>query len=106
MKKHNRRTGIALLLCLVLSLQMCLPPSAVLAEENGNQDGATEELPEIDYSVGDYDGTYDGQPHSITLTVSTPDVTVSYASSENSTYTAANPSFTEVGSYTVYFRLE
>ena len=106
MKKHNRRTGIALLLCLVLSLQMCLPPSAALAEEGGNQDGATEVLPEIDYSVGGYDGTYDGQPHSITLTVSTPGVTVSYASSEDSTYTSANPSFTEVGSYMVYFRLE
>ena len=106
MKKHNRRTGIALLLCLVLSLQMCLPPSAALAEEGGNQDGATEVLPEIDYSVGGYDGTYDGQPHSITLTVSTPGVTVSYASSEDSTYTSANPSFTEVGSYMVYYRLE
>ncbi|MGN8755792.1 hypothetical protein [Blautia sp. HCP3S3_C4] len=106
MKKYNRRTGIALLLCLVLSLQMCLPPSAALAEEGGNQDGATEILPEIDYSVSGFDVEYDGQPHSITLTVNTPDVTVSYATSDAGSYSGTNPSFTEVGSYMVFFRLE
>lgn len=105
MKKYNRRTGIALLLCLVLSLQMCLPPSAVLAEENGNQDGATEVLPEIDYSVSGYEGVYDGNPHSIS--VSAPEgASVSYATSYEGPYSGTNPSFTEVGSHMVYFRLE
>lgn len=67
MKKHDRRTGIALLMCLLLSLQMCLPPSAVLAVDNGNQDGVTEPLQEITYTASGYSGEYDGNLHSISV---------------------------------------
>ena len=60
----------------------------------------------ISYSVQDYSGYYDGQPHSIALSIATEGVTATYATSESGAYTAALPSFTETGTYTVWFKLE
>ena len=94
MRKQDRRTGIALLLCLMLSLQMCLPPASVLAETA------------IDYTAEGYSGTYDGQLHSITVNVTTPDVSVFYYDSEKKEYSSQQPSFTDVGTYTVKFMLQ
>ena len=60
----------------------------------------------IEYTARDYSGTYDGRQHSIALDVATPDVTVTYATSANGTYTETKPTFTSAGRYTVYYRLE
>lgn len=49
-----------------------------------------------------YDGTYDGQPHSITVTAEGAAVT--YSTTENGTYSETNPTFTDAGEYTVYYR--
>ena len=64
------------------------------------------ELSQIEYSVQGYSGYYDGQPHSIALSIATEGVTATYATSESGAYTAALPSFTAAGTYTVWFRLE
>ena len=64
------------------------------------------ELSQIAYSVQDYSGYYDGKPHSIALNITTEGVTATYATSESGAYTAALPSFTETGTYTVWFKLE
>lgn len=53
-----------------------------------------------------YDGLYDGKEHSIEVTV--PEgavVTYSRDTAESKNYTAVNPSFKEVGEYTVYYRV-
>lgn len=49
-----------------------------------------------------YDGTYDGQPHSITVTAE--GAAVIYSTTENGTYSETNPTFTDAGEYTVYYR--
>ena len=60
----------------------------------------------IVYSVEDYIGAYDGEAHTIALDVTTPDVRARYATSESGAYGATLPTFTEPGTYTVWFRLE
>jgi hypothetical protein len=55
-------------------------------------------------TVTNYSGTYDGQPHGITVTA--PDgATVTYSDASNGVFTAENPAFTDVGEYTVYFKV-
>ena len=44
---------------------------------------------QIAYSVSNYSGVYDGNPHSISLSVSTPDVAVYYAT--DGEYSPSNP---------------
>ena len=64
------------------------------------------ELAQIDYIVQGYNGYYDGKAHTIVLNIATEGVTATFASSEDGAYTATQPSFTEPGEYTVWFRLE
>ena len=65
-----------------------------------------QQLKDIDYSVNNYVGEYDGEGHTIALDITTSDVSVSYSTSKNGKYTAAKPSFTEPGVYTVWFQLK
>ena len=59
----------------------------------------------IQYTMSDYSGIYDGQPHSISLTGLVPDdATVTY-STDGTTFDAVNPSFTNEGTYTVYYSI-
>ena len=71
----------------------------------GSATVAITELGEIEYTVSGYSGYYDGEAHTIDL-VATEGVTVTYATSEDGAYSAALPSFTETGTYTVWFKLE
>ena len=64
------------------------------------------ELAQIDYTVQGYNGYYDGKAHTISLNVATEGVTATYAASEDGAYSATLPSFTETGTYTVWFKLE
>ena len=61
---------------------------------------------QIAYTASGFTGYYDGNPHTIALTVTTEGVTITYATSENGTYSATLPSFTDAGTYTVYYLLE
>ena len=59
--------------------------------------------------VTGYEGTYDGQTHSITVTVDeSSDVKITYSTDEGETktYSDEKPVFTEAGEYTVYYKLE
>ena len=60
----------------------------------------------IEASSTGYDGVYDGQPHSITVTVAKPEgTTIQYRTSENDEWSTTNPTFTNVGTYTVYWKV-
>ena len=66
-----------------------------LTVDNGN----------IQYTMSDYSGNYDGQPHSISLAGLVPDDAIVTYSTDGITFDAANPSFTNVGTYTVYYSI-
>lgn len=65
----------------------------------------------IEASGEDYTGTYDGNPHSITVKVTKPEgTTISYRTSENgstdaSAWSTEKPTFTNAGTYTVYWKV-
>ncbi len=52
-----------------------------------------------------YKGTYDGNPHGITLNVSTPGCTIEYGTSEGVYDLDVNPTYTDAGYYTTYYRI-
>ncbi len=57
-------------------------------------------------SASGYEGTYDGQPHSITVKdISPADATVTYSTDGGQNYGSENPSFTNAGTYTVNYRI-
>lgn len=59
----------------------------------------------IQYTMSDYSGIYDGQPHSISLTGLVPDdATVTY-STDGTTFGTDNPAFINVASYPVYYSI-
>ena len=58
----------------------------------------------IDHTANPVNVTYDKTAHSLSVEVA-PEVSVTY-STDGVTYTSENPSFTNAGTYTVYFRLE
>ena len=103
MKNLFRRIcAIMLVLCLLTTM----PPAAVLAEDGSTPDDFVDELLEIEYSVSGFNGPYDGNPHSISLNVGTSGVTVLYTDPVNGGYSETNPTFTEIGTYTVQFLLK
>lgn len=60
----------------------------------------------VDVKAENYNGTYDGQEHSIRVSVSEPaNAQITY-STDNQNFTTTNPGYTEVGTYTVYYRIE
>ena len=60
----------------------------------------------IQFTASDYSGAYDGKAHGINLNVSSPaGATVTY-STDGTNYSPSNPSFVDVGNYTVYYRIE
>lgn len=60
----------------------------------------------IEYTATDYAGVYDSQPHGIEVTVTDPaDATVTY-STDGTTFSANNPEYVNVGTYTVYYKIE
>ena len=76
----------------------------VLAEA-GQQATTTADITALtlDISAEDWNGVYDGQSHSIVVTVP-EDAVITYSETENGTYGAENPSYTDAGSYTVYYK--
>ena len=99
MKRRDGRSGIALLLSLLLALQLCLTPMAVLAEDSSYDDGIR---------ITGYSGTYDGKAHSITVTIpASSGLTVTYAyPADSGDYRSTNPTFINAGTYKVAYRIE
>ena len=66
----------------------------------------------IEASSTGYHGTYDGDPHSITVTVTKPEGTTTYyrtsedKSTDASVWSTEKPTFTNAGTYTVYWKVE
>ncbi len=57
-------------------------------------------------SASGYEGTYDGQSHSITVKdISPADATVTYSADGGQNYGSENPSFTNAGTHTVNYRI-
>ena len=53
-----------------------------------------------------YTGTYDGTAHGITITITSPaDATVKYGTTEGTYDLDANPTYTNAGTYTVYYEV-
>ena len=54
-----------------------------------------------------FSGAYDGHEHAVVVTASIPvnSATVTYSTEENGTYSATNPVYKDVGSYTVYYKV-
>ncbi|MGI6020507.1 MAG: DUF6273 domain-containing protein [Lachnospiraceae bacterium] len=60
----------------------------------------------IQYEASDSGGKYDGKPHSIEVIVSSPSGAAVTYSTDGVIYGNENPSFTDEGSYTVYYRIQ
>ena len=62
----------------------------------------------IAYTVQDWYGTYNGTPHGITVNVTTPDTgaKVTYNTTADGSYSDQKPTYTNAGTYTVYFQIE
>ena len=59
-------------------------------------------LPALTYSASNYSGSYDAKAHSISVTSSGN--TIQY-STDNKTWSATNPAYTNAGTYTVYYKI-
>ena len=57
------------------------------------------------YTATDSSTTYDGQPHSISVSVTNPEGTAVTYSTDGATYGSDNPSFSNEGTHTVYYRI-
>ncbi len=62
----------------------------------------------IVYTAEGWYGTYDGDAHGITVDVTTLDTgaTVTYSTTADGTYSDQNPTYTNAGTYVVYFKIE
>lgn len=61
---------------------------------------------EMTYRAEGFSGIYDGQKHGISITVNNPaDAIITY-STDAINYTTKNPTFTDAGSYQVYYKIE
>ena len=72
-------------------------------EENRITYIATVENGEIQITTKKYEGVYDGRAHGITVTTETEGVTITY-SSDGKIYSNINPTYTDVGEYTTYYK--
>lgn len=62
----------------------------------------------IAYTAEGWYGTYDAQEHNISVKVTTPGTvaTVTYSTTEGGDYSTQNPTYTNAGTYTVYYKIE
>ena len=61
----------------------------------------------ITYTASSYEGFYDGNSHTISVSVTKPasGATITYSTSSNGTYSTTKPSYTAAGTYTIYFKI-
>ena len=68
---------------------------------NNNEDNT------INYTAESYIGWYDGNPHSIEVNVfNLEEANITYSLDEDGTYSTQNPTFIDIGNYTVYYKIE
>ncbi len=61
--------------------------------------------PELEVTAFGYEGIYDGKSHGIIVECKTEGAAIVY-STDGKTYTAKKPTYTDVGNYTVYYKVE
>ncbi len=59
----------------------------------------------ISYTASDYEGYYDGKEHTISISSSTPNVTIKYSLNNGNYNLSSIPKFKDIGEHTVYFQL-
>lgn len=66
-----------------------------------------EELPDVELTVDNYSAAYDGEAHTISLSVSAPTsgYTILYGTSSDECTLTEAPSYTNAGTYTIYFEI-
>ncbi len=67
----------------------------------------TLETASLEYTVSNYTGAYDGQSHSITVSVTVPSsgYSIRYATSEEGPFSRNEITYTDAGTYTIYFKI-
>jgi uncharacterized repeat protein (TIGR02543 family) len=63
-------------------------------------------LPNMSASADGYKGIYDGVSHTISVQDTSENATVTYSTTSDGSYTSTNPGYTDVGKYTVYYKVE
>lgn len=58
----------------------------------------------LSVSASDWSGAYDGEAHGISVSCS--DATITYATSSDGVYSSTKPTYTEIGTYTTYYKVE
>ena len=58
------------------------------------------------YTVTEYEGTYDGEAHGITITNSDKSLRISYGTEEGEYELTESPTYINAGTYTVYYQIE
>ena len=66
---------------------------------------ATVKAGTLDVTTTNYNGTYDGNPHSGTLTVKTSGATVKYGTTSGTYNLTSMPTYKDAGDYTVYYQV-
>ena len=66
--------------------------------------GQESDLPNIEVTAEPYQGTYDGNAHGISVTSTTPEVSITY-STDGSNYTSELPTYIQTGGYTTYYKV-
>ncbi|MBO5142888.1 MAG: hypothetical protein J6C46_07860, partial [Clostridia bacterium] len=60
----------------------------------------------LDVNASGYTGTYDGAAHGITVEVTgVTGASITYATTQNGTYSTTKPTYTDAGTYTVYYKV-
>ncbi len=86
----------------------------VIVDGKGNYEGTVTKtwkicyppIPDENVHKNNFSGSYDGTPHSATVSVSVlENVTITYSKTENGNYQTDAPSYTNVGTYTVYYKI-
>ena len=82
----------------------------ITAKNNSNFSGSVTKgwsisLENMNVTASGFNGKYDGEEHNIT--VNAPEgAAITYCETENGTYTTTNPTYTNAGTYTVYYKVE
>lgn len=75
-------------------------------KSEGSDPATVRILSTMDVICSGYDGTYDGSNHSISVdAVSVEGENIAYSENYDGLYTASKPTYRNVGSYTVYYRI-
>ena len=74
----------------------------------GNQESTYSSITKniMNLTASNYEGTYDGSPHTITISGTPDGATIKYSTSENGNYNTDVISYTNAGTYTIYYLVE